>query len=157
MVFIVCDIGERYLTKHLSDEWMREKRLLEKDKTTVGIVYQTKISGGLPRIVTASPVQTISDALRLMEEYNISHLPVLEDNKSVGLIEEARIMSKLINNPDVINKKISDVMDKPLPVFDEQDDIKNAIKSLKKSPAILVEEYGTIVGILTRYDVLDFV
>jgi predicted transcriptional regulator len=48
-------------------------------------------------------------------------------------------------------------MNKPLPIVDEQDDIKNAIKSLKKSPAVLVSEYGSIVGILTRYDVLDFV
>jgi len=67
MVFIVCDIGERYLSKHLSDEWMREKRLLEKDKTTVGLVYQTKISGGLPRIVASSSDELVSDALRKME------------------------------------------------------------------------------------------
>ncbi len=157
MVFIVCDIGERYLSKHLSDEWMREKRLLEKDKTTVGLVYQTKISGGLPRIVASSSEELVSDALRKMEEYNISHLPVIDNNKSVGLLEEADIMGKLINNPDMLNKKVSEAMDKALPVFDEQEDIKNAIKSLKKSPAVLVSEYGNIVGILTRYDVLDFV
>jgi cystathionine beta-synthase len=48
VVFIVCDTGERYLSKHHSDEWMREKRLLEKDKTTVAVAYQTKLSGGLP-------------------------------------------------------------------------------------------------------------
>lgn len=92
-----------------------------------------------------------------MEEYNISHLPVLGDNKSVGLLEEAGIMAKLMNSPDFINKKVSEIMDKPLPVFDEQEDIKDAIKSLKKSPAVLVSEFGNIVGILTRYDVLDFV
>jgi predicted transcriptional regulator len=66
-------------------------------------------------------------------------------------------MSRLLENPDLVNKKVSDVMNKALPVVDEQDDIKAAIKSLKKSPAVLVSEYGNIVGILTRYDVLDFV
>jgi cystathionine beta-synthase len=153
IVFTVCDIGERYLSKHHSDEWMREKRLLEKDKTTVGVVYQTKISGGVPKIVSASADESIAEALRKMEEYNISHLPVLDDNKSVGLLEEAGIMAKLMNSPDFISKKVSEIMDKPLPVFDEQDDI----KALKKSPAVLVSEFGNIVGILTRYDVLDFV
>src|SRR5687767_4692429 len=29
VVFIICDTGEHYLTKHHSDEWMKEKRLLE--------------------------------------------------------------------------------------------------------------------------------
>ncbi|MCI0449492.1 MAG: pyridoxal-phosphate dependent enzyme [Chlorobi bacterium] len=157
VVFTVCDTGERYLSKHHSDEWMREKRLLEKDKTTVSVAYQTKISGRLPKLVTASPGELVSAALRKMEEFNISHLPVIENNNSLGVINETEIMSKLIENPDLVNKKVSDVMGKPLPVVDEQDDVKNAIKSLKKSPAVLVSEYGNIVGILTRYDVLDFV
>lgn len=157
VVFIVCDTGERYLSKHHSDEWMREKRLLEKDKTTVAVAYQTKLSGGLPKLVTCSPDEPVSAALSKMSEYNISHLPVIEDNKSKGQIDEAELMSKLLENPEIINKKVSDVMNKPMPVVDEQDDIKAAIKSLKKSPAVLVTEYGNIVGILTRYDVLDFV
>jgi cystathionine beta-synthase len=136
---------------------MREKRLLEKDKTTVSVAYQTKLSGGLPKLVSVQPGELVSDALGKMGEFNISHLPVIENNKSLGVIDEADVMSKLIDNPDLVKKKVSDIMNKPLPIVDEQDDIKNAIKSLKKSPAVLVSEYGSIVGILTRYDVLDFV
>jgi cystathionine beta-synthase len=157
VVFIVCDTGERYLSKHHSDEWMREKRLLEKDKTTIGVACQTKISGGLPRLISCGPGDVVSEVLQKLEEFNISHLPVIENNKSLGLIDEAEIMSRLLENPDTANKKVKDVMDKPLPVVDEQDDIKTAIKYLKKSPAILVSEYGNIAGILTKYDVLDFV
>jgi cystathionine beta-synthase len=157
IVFTVCDTGERYLSKHHSDEWMREKRLLEKDKTTVGIVCQTKISGGLPRLVTITPGTILSDALNKLEEYNISFLPVMEENKSIGVIDEVKIMSELILNPNIVNKKVKDVMDKSLPILDEQDDVKIAIKSLKKSPAVLVSEFGKLVGILTRYDVLDFI
>jgi cystathionine beta-synthase len=157
VVFTVCDTGERYLSKHHSDEWMREKRLLEKDKTTVSVAYQTKISGRLPKLVTASPGELVSEALSKMEEFSISHLPVIENNSSLGVINETEIMSRLIENPDLVSRKVSDVMGKPLPVVDEQDDVKAAIKSLKKSPAVLVSEYGNIVGILTRYDVLDFV
>ncbi|MCX7878693.1 MAG: cysteine synthase [Ignavibacteria bacterium] len=157
VVFTVCDTGERYLSKHHSDEWMREKRLLEKDKTTVALAYQTKISGGLPRLVSASPDEILGDALRKMEDYNISYLPVIESNKSLGLIDEAEIMGKLLDSPDLSNKTVGEVMSDPLPVVDESEDIKVAITNLKKSPAVLVSEYGNIVGILTRYDVLDFV
>lgn len=157
VVFIVCDTGERYLSKHHSDEWMREKRLLEKDTTTVSVAYQTKISGGLPKLVTCLPGEPVSHALAKMSEFNISHLPVIEDNRSLGMVDEAEIMGKLLENPTLVEKTVGDVMNKALPVVDEQDDIKSAIKNLKKAPAVLVSEYGTIVGILTRYDVLDFV
>lgn len=157
VVFVVCDTGERYLSKHHSDEWMREKRLLEKDKTTVGVVFQTKLSGGLPNLVSASPNETIGEALNRLEEYNISLLPVIDENKSLGSLTEADIMSRIIENPAIIEKKVSDLMDKPYPVIDESDDMKHGIQSLKKSPAVLVSQYGRIIGILTRIDVLDFV
>lgn len=157
VVFTVCDTGERYLSKHHNDEWMREKRLLEKDKTPIGVLCKTKISGGLPKLVSISPDEILSNALNNMQEYNISFLPVFENNKSIGLIDEVKIMSDLILNPNIVNRKVRDVMDKSLPILDEQDDITNAIKALKKSPAILIKEYGTIIGILTRFDVLDFI
>ena len=42
VVFIVCDTGEHYLTKHHSDEWLKEKRLLEPQKITAGLITGTK-------------------------------------------------------------------------------------------------------------------
>lgn len=157
VVFIVCDTGERYLSKHHSDEWMREKRLLEKDKTTIGVVLQTKLSDGVPNLVSTSPDETVAEALGKIEEYRISQVPVLSGNDSVGSLEEADIMSMLIDNPAIAEKRVSEVMEKPYPVIDEFEDIKKGIKSLRKSPAVLVSQYGRIIGILTRIDVLDFV
>src|SRR6476659_4355053 len=42
VVFIVCDTGEHYLTKHHSDEWLKEKRLLEPQRITAGLISGTK-------------------------------------------------------------------------------------------------------------------
>lgn len=157
VVFVVCDTGERYLTKHHSDEWMREKRLLEKDKTTLGVVHQTKLSGGLPNMIFASPNELVSEALARIEQYNVSQIPVIEGNISAGSLDEADIMSLILENPVTVEKKVSEIMGKPYPVVDESEDIKHGIQYLKESPAILVSQYGRIIGILTRFDVLDFV
>jgi len=40
-------------------------------------------------------------------------------------------------------------------VVNEDVGVETAVKYLKGSPALLVEEYGRIVGIVTRQDVLD--
>src|SRR5437660_4228915 len=42
IIFIVCDTGEHYLSKFHSDEWMKEKRLLEPQKITAGLTRETK-------------------------------------------------------------------------------------------------------------------
>jgi len=155
VVFIVCDTGERYLSKFLSDEWMKEKRMLGVEKMTVGLINQLKSDDSTPHLVSVSPDQKVADALQMMNNYGLSQLPVLEEGKSVGSLREGPLMAKLLGNRDLMQSKVSDVMDAALPVVPEDAAVETAVKYLKRSPALLVEEYGRIVGIITRHDVLD--
>ena len=154
VVFIVCDTGERYLSKFLSDEWMKEKRLLVPEKMTMGLLNQTKQNEETPHLVSVSPNHLVGEALQMMNQYGLSQLPVLEEGKSVGSLREGKMMSKLLKNRDLVKSSVSEVMEKGFPVIDEAVSIEQAAKYLKDSPAVLVEEYGRIVGIVTRYDVL---
>src|ERR671913_456340 len=58
VVFIVCDTGEHYLTKHHSDEWLKEKRLLEPKRMNAGLISSTKAAGERPRVLSVAPEQT---------------------------------------------------------------------------------------------------
>src|SRR5436853_2751177 len=155
VVFIVCDTGERYLTKFHSDEWMKEKRMLGPDKLTVGLLNQLKSTDTVPVLVSVRPTDLVSDALQLMNSHGLSQLPVIEDHKSLGSIREGRLMAKLLKNRDLLRSPVSEVMAEGFPVVPEEIGIEAAVKDLKDSPAILMEAYGSIVGLLTRYDVLD--
>ena len=155
VVFIVCDTGERYLSKFLSDEWMKEKRMLGVEKMTVGLINQLKEDERTPHLVSVSPANQVGDALQMMNAYGLSQLPVIEDGKSVGSLREGKLMSKLLGNRDLMQANVSDVMEKGFPVVNEDISVETAVKYLKSSQAILVEEYGRIVGIVTRHDVLD--
>ena len=154
VVFIVCDTGERYLSKFLSDEWMKEKRLLGVEKLTLGLINEMKASE-TPQLVFVSPDSELSGALQLMNQHGLSQMPVIEDGTAVGSLREGRVMAKLLNNKDLLHAPVSDVMDGPFPVVNETVEVERATKYLKHAPAILIEEYGRIVGIITRYDVVD--
>jgi cystathionine beta-synthase len=155
IVFIVCDTGERYLSKFLSDEWMKEKRLLGSERLTVGLLNETKDGFDIPRLIAVHSDQPIAEALHLMDEHALSQIPVIDDGKSVGSLREGRVMGKLLDNRELMNAPVSEIMDEPFPTVNEGVEIESATKYLKKSPAVLVEEYGRIVGIITRHDVLD--
>ncbi|HVG20499.1 MAG TPA: CBS domain-containing protein, partial [Blastocatellia bacterium] len=155
VVFIVADTGERYLSKFQSDEWLKEKRMLGADKMTVGLVAQLKENDEMPHLVSVGPEQQVNEALTMMNAYGLSQIPVLEEGKSVGSLREGKLMAKLLENRDLVQSKISDVMEKGFPVINEDVSVETAAKYLKSSPAILVEEYGRIVGIVTRHDVLN--
>jgi cystathionine beta-synthase len=155
VVFLVADTGERYLSKFLSDEWMKEKRMLGVEKMTVGLINHLKADDVTPHIVSVGANHKVSDALQMMKTYGLSQLPVLEEGRSVGSVREGRLMAKLLDNRDLLQATVSDVMDRAFPVVNEDVGVEAAVKYLRSSPALLVEEYGRIVGIVTRQDVLD--
>ncbi len=155
VVFIVCDTGEHYLTKHHSDEWMKEKLLLEPQKITAGLIVETKNSGSPHELIFVSPDETVGAALTIMSESGVTQMPVMEENSSVGSLRESNILQKLVQNRDLLDAKVADVMDKSFPTVDVDASFKEIKSKLHKSPAVLIENFNRITGIITRSDVLD--
>jgi cystathionine beta-synthase len=155
VVFIVCDTGEHYLSKHHSDEWMKEKRLLEPQKITAGLISGTKAARAPESLVTATPDDRVSELLAKMSELGITQMPVLKDGRSVGSARENRILAKVLANRELLEATVSAVMEEGFPIVDVDASSTEVTRRLQESPAVLVEEYGRITGIITRHDVLD--
>ncbi|MBA3514954.1 MAG: pyridoxal-phosphate dependent enzyme [Pyrinomonadaceae bacterium] len=155
VVFIVCDTGEHYLTKHHSDEWMKEKRLLEPQKISAGLISGTKGNGAPASLVWVAPAAKVGDALGKMNEMSLTQIPVLEDGRPVGSLRENRVLAKVVRNRELLESPVSEVMEVSFPTVDVDASSNEVTRRLQTSPAVLVEEYGRIVGIITRHDVLD--
>jgi len=155
VVFIICDTGEHYLTKHHSDEWMKEKRLLEPQKITAGLISETKTAHGPASLVSVAPETRVADALTTMSEMSVTQMPVIQDGQSVGSMRESRVLSKVLRNRELLDSAVSEVMDASFPTVDVDAGINEITKKLQTHQAVLVEEYGRITGIITRHDVLD--
>jgi cystathionine beta-synthase len=155
VVFIVCDTGEHYLTKHHSDEWLKEKRLLEPQKITAGLISGTKKPQAPKNLVSVSPSDTVGGALEKMDELGVTQMPVLEEGRAVGSLRESRVLAKVVRNRELLNSTVSEVMEASFPTLDVDASSSEVARRLQTSQAVLVEEYGRIVGIITRHDVLD--
>jgi cystathionine beta-synthase len=155
IVFIVCDTGEHYLTKHHSDEWLKEKRLLEPKRITAGLISGTKKPQAPKGLVSVKPDDTVADALGKMDELGLSQIPVLDEGRAVGSLRENRVLAKVVRNRELLNSPVSEVMEGSFPSVDVDANSSEVTRRLQSSPAVLVEEYGRITGIITRHDVLD--
>lgn len=155
IVFIVCDTGEHYLTKHHSDEWMKEKLMLEPQKITAALIVETKSNGAPKELIYVTPEETVAEALKKMSQNSITQLPVLEANTSVGSLRENQVYAKLLENRELINAKVSEIMDKSFPVVHSDASVEEIKSKLRDFPAVLVEEFKQIKGIITRADILD--
>src|SRR5262249_1713209 len=92
VVFIVCDTGEHYLTKHHSDEWLKEKRLLEPQRITAGLISGTKKPQSPKALVSVTPDDSVGVALEKMDELGLSKIPLLEKGRAVGSLGENRLL-----------------------------------------------------------------
>src|SRR6266436_3422805 len=155
VVFIVCDTGEHYLSKFQSDEWMKEKRLLAPQKITAGLMTGTKRAQAPQQLVWVSPTDSVGDALAKMDEVGVTQLPVIEEGKPVGSVRENRVLAKVVRNRELLDARVNEVMESSFPTVDVDASSDEVSRRLRTSPAVLVEEYGRIVGIITRHDVLD--
>ncbi|QYO67279.1 CBS domain-containing protein [Leptolyngbya sp. 7M] len=155
VVFIVCDTGEHYLTKFHSDEWMKEKLLLEPQRITAGLISETKDQGAPAELIFCAPDELVSEALRKMDEAGVTQIPVLEGHTSVGSLRESHILAKLLQNRELLDGKVSDIMDKSFPVVEVDTSLSEIKAKLQKHPAVLIEDFKRITGIITRSDVLE--
>ncbi|MFL6467018.1 MAG: pyridoxal-phosphate dependent enzyme [Pyrinomonadaceae bacterium] len=155
VVFIVCDTGEHYLSKFHSDEWMKEKLLLEPKRITAGLINETKNSGAPQTLISVSPDDLVSSALQIMDDNGVTQIPILEENRSVGSLRESHVLARLLKDRDLLNSRVSEVMDKSFPIVEMDTSIAEIKSKLQKSPAVLIEDFKRITGIITRSDVLE--
>ena len=69
-----------------------------------------------------------------MNEHGCDADPVLEDHRSVGSLKESRILTKLLEDRELVKAKVSDVMDKSFPVVDVDTSLAEIKRKLQRSP-----------------------
>jgi cystathionine beta-synthase len=155
IVALLCDTGERYLSKLYNDEWMRENQMMEPDKLTLQSLL-TRKDGDTPAVVSVAPGATVRQALRLMTLHDVSQLPVMDGESCVGSVSDWSLSAKSLENTKLLDSTVSDIMDGPFPVVDATQSVDAIAKLLSKaSPAVLVRSGGRLAGIVTRSDVLQ--
>jgi len=93
---------------------------------------------------------SVEKAIKAMKKNSISQIPVLKGDEIIGSLKESTIIEK--THRGFYDVKVGEIMDKPFPVLDLNEDIETAKTILDFSQAVLVSKRGKIVGIITKSD-----
>jgi cystathionine beta-synthase len=157
VVVLIPDTGERYLSKVHSDEWMRDNRLLDSSRITVAEVMAGK-RNHIPPLVSINYDDTVDRALSLIREFNISQLPVLKEGNVVGSVSEGVLLQKVLDGSAHGDTRVEYLLEKPLPLVPLDAHLPRAMKVLAASnAAVVVDQHGKPAGILTRFDLLEYI
>ena len=155
VVTILCDTGERYLSKIFDDDWMQENQLLEAPRLSVEQLLARRPKGA-PELVSVTPAAQVRQALNLMSTWSVSQIPVVDDGQCVGGLTESTLMTRALAQPAMLDRPVREVMDPPFPVVDAAFPTDRLAPMLtRESPATLVQKDGKLIGIVSRYDLLQ--
>ena len=151
VVVVLHDHGSRYVAKVYNDQWMAERGFLDV-KSFKDIVY----SRANQKLITINADQTVSEAVELMKQFDIEHIPVFKNDEMVGAISENGLFQKLFNNPEIKNVKIETVLERSFPVvtFDAPVEKLGTLIN-KENGAVLAKDESGNYHIVTKYDVLQ--
>lgn len=154
VVTVLCDTGERYLSKLYDDAWMRENQMLDAEPVTVEQLMAQR-PARIPPLVSVAPSASVRQALNLMGTYGISQVPVIAGDDCVGSVTEGPVIARALEDAKLLERSVGEVMQPPFPVVDARLPFERLSTLLShETQAALVRRDGRLVGLVTRYDVL---
>jgi predicted transcriptional regulator len=103
-------------------------------------------------VLFAKPNDSILKISDAMMRHAISQMPLISGSKIIGTITEETIIRNLRSN--LAEERAKNVMEKALPIVQEETSIDIVRSLLEKNQGVLVAKGKEILGIITRSDLL---
>ena len=152
VVVIFHDHGTRYLAKMFNDEWMRDRGFLnDTSPTAIDLIAGHKDK----KLITVKPDDLVKEAIKLLSKFDISQIPVFDEEECVGSLNDSKLFSILIDDENLKEATVSEVMEKPFPYVNPQTSIEHISNLItKENSAVLLRELSGKIHIITKQDII---
>ena len=155
VVTFVCDTGAKYLSKMYDDFWMADNGLF--DRATAGdltdLITRRFAEGA---VVTTTPTDTLATAHGLFKLYNVSQLPVVENGRIVGIVDESDVLLAVVRDHGRFKSTVSTVMSTRLDTVAPDVPIARLLEIFEREHVPILVADGAFVGLITRIDILNY-
>lgn len=151
LVVILPDTGRSYLNKVYNDVWMAEHKFLPSRSRRISVDAILKpMERNREGVNSVGPNDRLSKAFAMMAKHKVAHILVMEKGVQVGALSA----SSLIAYSGERTKKVSEVMDPPMPAVDMSGSLMIPGSLLGGRGAVVVTERQKPVAIVTTLDVI---
>ncbi|MEQ8356781.1 MAG: pyridoxal-phosphate dependent enzyme [Kiloniellaceae bacterium] len=155
VVTLVCDSGNKYLSKMFNDYWMIDQGFIEREQKgdLRDLISRLHDEHGT---VTVKADDNLLIAYGRMKLYDISQLPVLDKSgKVVGIIDESDILLKVFENDEHFKDRVSSAMTARIETISPDRPIDSLLPIFAKDFVAIIVENDTFLGLITRIDLLN--
>jgi len=159
VVTLVCDSGNKYLSKMFNDYWMRDQGLLRGPAR--GDLRDLISRSAEGAIVAVAPGDTLTIAYARMKLYDVSQLPVLDhaapaERHIAGILDESDVLLAVSQDAGALRRPVRDFMTSRLETVGPGAPLSDLLPIFEKGMVALVVEDGRFLGLITQIDVLNY-
>ena len=155
VVSFVCDSGNKYLSKMYNDFWMREQGFLrEAPRGDLRDVIAR--SADQHSVVGVAPEDRLLVAYSRMKLYDISQLPVLDQEQIVGILDESDLLLALHNDSSAFQRPVKSIMSQKLTTVPVSASVESLLPIFAQGLVVIVCDGPRFLGLITRIDVLNY-
>lgn len=155
VVSLVCDTGNKYLSKFFNDYWMLDNGFA--DRPQFGDLRDLIMRPYSQRdTIVVSPDEQLSIAYGRMKLYDISQLPVMRGDRLVGIIDESDLLLHAHADQSRFKDPVSSAMVASLEKLDVKSSTDALLPLFNRGRVAIVMDGDNFLGLITRMDLLNY-
>jgi cystathionine beta-synthase len=151
---LVADSGNKYLSKMYNDFWMIDQGFIERPK-------KGDLSDLIARryaeraVVFVGPGEPLATALTRMKMYDVSQLPVIENDRVVGILDESDLLLAVTRGQEHFRDPVRASMNSRIETLSPSAPIDALFPVFAKDHVAIVMDGDKFLGLITRIDLLN--
>ncbi len=155
VVVLVCDTGNKYLSKMFNDYWMLDNGFLERPH--YGDLRDLILRPYAQHdTVVIGPRDALTVAYQRMKLYEISQLPVMDGDRIVGIVDESDVLMHVHADEARFRDPVSTAMITKLELLDVKAPIEALMPVFDRGHVAIVMDDEKFLGLITRIDLLNY-
>jgi cystathionine beta-synthase len=152
---MVCDTGNKYLSKMYNDYWMLDNGFIEREQH--GDLRDLLLRPFAQRdTVVVGPNELLITAYNRMKLYDVSQLPVMDGRKLVGIVDESDVLLHVHADEARFRDSVSSAMMTDLQMLAVSDSIESLLPVFARGHVAIVMDGDQFLGLITRIDLLNY-
>ena len=158
-VTFVCDTGAKYLSKVYNDSWLADQGLSDRPLrgNLSDLITRRYSEGGT---VTVGPEDSLLTAYNRMRQADISQLPVMQDHRLVGILDDSDIVHVLdtdeISREARFQQPVKSAMATQLDTLQLNETLDDLIPIFDRDRVAILMDGAEFVGLITRVDLINY-
>jgi cystathionine beta-synthase len=155
VVTFACDTGNKYLSKLFNDFWMEDQGFISREefgdlRDLIGRLHAEHAT------ITVGPTDVLATAHNRLRNAGFSQLPVMDQERLVGVVTEDTIMQFVYGKPALMNAAVGDAMETAFIKLQRKESMNNLVAMLRVQPYAAIMDGDAFLGLITRSDVLNY-